>query len=117
MELHNQYTKPITHVVNQEKQIYYQQGTGKYSTFILNTAKIFNAIAVPVFALLAISSIPRVSAGPIAYSVCLSGCEVAFTQAGLAGLIPSGGWSVVALLASGPACALLCGPALAAPSP
>lgn len=93
------------------------QTKGRYSDLIPVIAKNINKIAIPILFVLTTSNILGVDAGPLSYGVCVSGCELAFTQAGLFGAIPSGGWSLLALVGSGPACATLCAPVLAAPSP
>lgn len=76
-----------------------------------------NKIALPVIALVALSSLSVTEAGPLAYATCVSGCELACTQAGLFGAVASGGWSFLLLAGSTPLCATICGPILAAPSP
>lgn len=81
---------------------------------VVNT---INQIAIPAIALFVLSNIPEASAGPIAYATCISGCELAFTQAGVVMAPATAGWSLIALFSGPLGCPIICGPALAAPTP
>ena len=101
----------------QEVQILPQESQQRYSTWIPSIARVINRIAVPAVALMSLSCLPGASAGPLAYAACVSGCELSFELGGIAMAPATAGWSFLSIIAGPLTCPLLCGPALAAPSP
>lgn len=89
----------------------------KYSLNLPAIAKKLNEVAIPAVVLLALSNIKVVSAGPLAYAACVSGCELTFTQAGIALAPATAGWSILAILSGPLGCPIICSPTLAAPTP
>jgi|GEM_PF-2165621 len=89
----------------------------KYSLNLPTVAKVLNKVAIPAIILFALSNIPGASAGPLAYATCVSGCELTCTQAGLFFAPTTAGWSILAIVSGPLGCPIICGPALAAPTP
>lgn len=74
--------------------------SGRYSLSAPNIARNLNKIAIPAILLLGASLVQEAEAGPIAYAICISGCE----------------WPLFSIVARPVSCHILCLPALAAPT-
>jgi hypothetical protein len=95
-----------------------QQSEEKTSRGLSRISGNLHKLAIPIFLLFTLSMIPTVKAGPLAYAVCIKGCDTALALGGMAITAPGGGWgALIGNIVGLVACPSLCAPALAAPSP